>query len=292
LTEAALHLLEAVDCWDKESDFIADCISIDSDGKPLMKIPNRRCPEDDLASRMATLHSVGCFRALVGALDCLGASIIGVLALPENIQRADLKVARKALQGSRQHLHTHFLGKLDQTIKDAGPEGWLEWVTDYRNMVVHRGRRMHITQVVPRRPLLYDSMGKVIPRMVTAEHLPSDPCRSQVEAFLDISRTPVLTEHAEATMRGALESCAFLVRKACSELEGAWKTRKANPSLLNQPRQNWPGGYPSSSTGFGGYRPETLPNDATLIVSQLDTERQFKSAALSDDLRHRWNTFD
>jgi hypothetical protein len=38
LTEAALHLLEAVDQWDKESDFLADCISVDKDmGKKMYR---------------------------------------------------------------------------------------------------------------------------------------------------------------------------------------------------------------------------------------------------------------
>jgi len=100
LTEAGLHLLEAVDHWDKESDFLADCASVEPNGKISVRVPPRRCPEDDLARRLATLHAVGFFRAVVGALDCLGASIIGVLALPKNIQYADLKTARDALQNA------------------------------------------------------------------------------------------------------------------------------------------------------------------------------------------------
>lgn len=159
-------------------------------------------------------------------------------------------------------------------------------------MVIHRGRRINMNQVIPRRPPLLGPTGKVIPRMMTAEHLPSDPCRSQIEAFLDNTRTPVLTEHAEATMRGALDSSVVVVRNLCAELIVVWKKRRGTPSLLDQPRENWPGGYPSRSTQFNGYRPETLPYDPTMWVTHRDIERQFKSAALSDDLRSLWATFD
>jgi len=165
LTEAGLHLLEAVDQWDKESDFVADSLSVDPSGRVSVSLPPRRCPEDDLARRMATLHAVGFFRAVVGALDCLGASIIGVLALPENIQRADLKVARKALHSATHPLQSDFLVKLDRITSDAGPTGWMEWLTDYRNMVIHRGRRNHINQIFPRRPPVLGPTGRIVPRM-------------------------------------------------------------------------------------------------------------------------------
>lgn len=292
LTEAGLHLLEAVDNWDKESDFLADCVSVEPNGRISVNVPPRRCPNDDLSRRLATLHAVGFFRAVVGALDCLGASIVGVLALPKNIQYADFKTAQEALRNAAHPIQSDFLGKLDQTISDAGPLGWVEWVTDFRNMAIHRGRRININQVTPRQPPLLGPTGRVIPRSMTAEHLPSDPCRSQIEAFIDNARPPVLTEHAEATMRGTLDSSVVVVRKLCSELVTAWETRRNTPSLLNQPRANWPGNYPSRSTQFNGYRPGTLPFNPAMWASHRDIERQFKSAALSDDLRHLWDTFD
>ena len=292
LTEAGLHLLEAVDNWDRESDFLADCVSVEPNRRVSVSVPPRRCPKDDLARRLATLHAVGFFRAVVGALDCLGASIVGVLALPKNIQYADFKITREALRNATHPIQLDFLVKLDQTILDAGPLGWVEWVTDFRNMVIHRGRRVHINQVIPRQPSLLGPTGRVIPRAMTAEHLPSDPCRSQIEAFLDNARTLVLTEHAESTMRGTLDSSVVVVRKLCAELVTAWKTRRGTPTLLNQPRANWAGSYPSRSTQFDGCRPGTLPFDPAMWVSHRDIERQFKSAALSDDLRHLWATFD
>lgn len=292
LTEAGLHLLEAVDNWDKESTFLADCMSVEPNGQISVHVPHRRCPNDDLARRLATLHAVGFFRAVVAAQDCLGASIIAVLALPKNIQYADLKAAQKALREASHPLQSNFLRLLDQTILDAGPLGWVEWITDFRNMATHRGRRININQVIPRQPPLLGPSGRVIPRAMTTEHFPSDPCRSQIEAFINNDRSPVLTEHAEATMRGALDSSITVVRKLCAELITAWKTRRNTPSSLNQPKANWPEDYPSRSTKFSGYRPGTLPFNPAMWVSHRDIEKQFKTAALSDDLRPLWETFD
>jgi hypothetical protein len=46
---------------------------------------------------MTQLHRVGFFRAIAGALDCIGAAVVGVAALPTSILRADLAKARAEL---------------------------------------------------------------------------------------------------------------------------------------------------------------------------------------------------
>jgi hypothetical protein len=122
-------------------------VSVEPNGRISVNVQPRRCPNDDLARRLATLHAVGFFRAVVGALDCLGASIVGVLALPKNIQYADLKAAQESLRNAAHPIQSDFLGKLDQTISDAGPLGWVEWVTDFRNRATHTGRPVNINQV-------------------------------------------------------------------------------------------------------------------------------------------------
>ena len=236
LTEAGLHLLEAVDHWDKESDFLADSVSVDRQGHVSFKVPPRRSPEDDLARRMATLHAVGFFRAVMGALDCLGASIVGVLALPTNIQYAGFKSPQQVQKKATHQFQSDFLSKLGSIVSAAGPPGWVEWVTDFRNMVMHRGRRIHIQHIVSRPSPLFGPDGMIIPRAMNAQHLPNEPCRSHVEAFQDVDRRPMLTEHAEVTMRGVLESSVSVAKKLCIELEEVWKQRRANPELLKQPR--------------------------------------------------------
>ena len=65
----------------------------------------------------------------------------------------------------------------------AGPPGWVDWMLDYRNMLVHRGRRIEIGQLVPR--VSPHAVGRR--RTGTSEmagvrtvHLPRDPARSDV----------------------------------------------------------------------------------------------------------------
>jgi hypothetical protein len=146
--------------------------------------------------------------------------------------------------------------------------------------------------LVPRGVPILGPDGKVIPRVRIAEHLPSDPCRSQVEAFLDDSRLPVLTEHAEITLRGVLSSAIDAIRKSALELSQIWVLRRKNPSLLTQPRANWPNFPDANQTHFNGYSPGTTPYKPTEWRAHVDFYQLFTTAALSDDLRTRWNTFD
>ncbi len=97
LIEARLHLMEAMDFWQRESDFNARAVSIDRDGRVKVAFPERKRPLDEAVPVIATLHTVGFVRAIAGALDCFGAVIVGVLALRTGLLRADLDSARRAL---------------------------------------------------------------------------------------------------------------------------------------------------------------------------------------------------
>ena len=84
LIEARLHLFEAMDCWERESDFHARAVSVNTDGTLKVEMPDRRRPLDEITSTMGTLHIVGFIRAIAGALDCFGASVVGVTAVRAN----------------------------------------------------------------------------------------------------------------------------------------------------------------------------------------------------------------
>ena len=292
LTEAGLHLLEAVDYWERESDFLANSVSTGQNGGFSIKMPRRKTPEEDLPYQMATLHAVGFFRALVGALDCLGASVVGVLALPVDLRRTDIIYARKSLEKASKPMQADFREKLRLIIADSGPTGWLEWLNDYRNMVVHRGRRPNMTQLRPKPVRILGPDGHAILRTIAVRHLPRDPNLSQIEAFADPPRTPVLTEDATVTMRGSLNSSLHLIRSVAAELVEVWKIRRQTPSLLPQPKENWPKGLCLESTGFIGYAPDSLPYNPHLWIAHPALGKQLKTAALSDDLRHLWQSFD
>lgn len=292
LIEASLHRLEVVDYCGRESDFLANSVSMDPSGKISVRMPRRATPEEDLPHRIAALHLIGFFRALVGALDCVGAAIVTVLALPVDLRVSSLRRAQDALKRAAAPLQVHFREKLDQIIVAEGPTGWLEWMIDFRNMVVHRGRRWHMNELLPRPERLFGPDGRVILRMMVVEHLPSDPDRSQVEALVDPTRTAVLTEDAAVTMRGVLGSSLKLIEEVAGELVEVWTARRRDPALLIQPREQWPNGLCVESTGFAGYRPGSFPYDPDLWVGNPDLARQFRTAALADDLRARWQSFD
>lgn len=300
LVEASLHLVEAADYWEQESDFWADVVARRPDGRLEYQSKQRASPAEDLPRRLATLHAVGFVRAIGSALDCLGACIIGVLALRKNLLLADFWKAKHALEkavvgktAARHELHQRSYRLLDAAIADVGPKGWVEWLFDLRNMVVHRGRRFHMKQLLPKSEQIFGADGQVVPRMMAVEQLPNDPALSQVEAFVIVDRTPpVLTEHAELTLRGIRKSTVDLTSLVMRELVDAWLTRRKNPELLIQPEAQWPEGRSEATTGFVGYRAGIVPYDPTEMRTDRDTWRKFRTAALADETRGRWASFD
>lgn len=290
MIEAALHLHEALDFWERESEFVANSFSIDSAGRPHLEMPRREKPEDDSANHMATMHAVGFFRAAVGALDCLAATSVGVLGLPVDIKRVDTGRAKSALKNSAETLHQEFLSKLNDGIADAGPEGWLNWMVEMRNMNVHRGRRWHLIELTPK-PHLFRSDGTPLFRTASIEHLPSRPDESQVEALLS-PRPSVLTERGEDSLRGALKSSTSLIEIVATQLLAAWRVRKGNPALIPQPAEQWPDRTRDDSFEFEGFRPGSAPYNPSAWISNPEMGRQFRTAALDDDRRGLWEGFD
>ncbi|MBI2454784.1 MAG: hypothetical protein HYV46_01445, partial [candidate division NC10 bacterium] len=59
LLEARLHLFEAMDFWERESDFHARAVSMTGDGRIELQLPERKRPLDEITPAMATLHAVG-----------------------------------------------------------------------------------------------------------------------------------------------------------------------------------------------------------------------------------------
>lgn len=97
LAEAKLHYLEWCDAKEKSDERIVNAIFRDSTGNLKVKMPPSQTPLDDLSRKLESLHICGFFRAIGSTLDCLGASIIAVLALPVSLRRSDIAKAEKAL---------------------------------------------------------------------------------------------------------------------------------------------------------------------------------------------------
>jgi hypothetical protein len=88
LIEAALHRLEFQDFTAQESDRVANALTFQN-GEPIVKVPRRNSPLEDVGTQLVRLHVAGTVRALSGALDCLAGTIIGVAAIPLSILRSD-----------------------------------------------------------------------------------------------------------------------------------------------------------------------------------------------------------
>lgn len=299
LAEAGLHWLDFLDNDEQESDFIANCVQV-KNGRPIVKMPPRMCPLDDVRIHVIRAHIVGTLRALAGALDCVAGTIVGVLALPTTIQRASFAGLRKELgqcalpTGVGEKMQCDFAAKLEEAIERAGPTGWLEWTLAFRNMVIHRGRRIEIGQIVPRVPRLYGPTGEPVPRMRRVTHLPRDPMRSDVEVLLQTQGHPsVLAETVEDTIPGILRSTTNLIDAVGALLLSIWIQRRANPTVLLQPRAQWPYGVAGQPTiQFSGYRPNSSGFAPDVLVSDGIVQQRMRAAALMDDQRAQWNDFD
>ena len=136
------------------------------------------------------MHVCGFFQAIGSTLDCLGATIIGVLGLDTRLRKSDIVRAEQALNriettgtpGNK--IQVDFKTFFDSVKHDSGPTGWLEWSDQYRNMFIHRGRRYTFNQMTPRPSLVLDKDGQS--RIITSStmHLVSEPDKSDAEGFM------------------------------------------------------------------------------------------------------------
>ena len=69
-----------------------------ADGRLSVEAPRPQNPLEDLSIHIVRLHVAGVIRALARALDCMAGTIIGVLALPRPILKADFGRVRELLK--------------------------------------------------------------------------------------------------------------------------------------------------------------------------------------------------
>ncbi len=224
IVEAKLHYLELTDAWQQRSKVFVDALAI-AGSDIFFHRPPVLSPVDDLPLKLSGLHIGGFFRGLVGTLDCLGAAIIGVAALPSTLLKADFTRARQRLSqvtptslGSEQQVTLRT--EIDNAIVQSGPKGWLEWATDYRNMYVHRGRRSEFFDLSHRVSPIVDHHGRDIVQVETPARLVKDPGRSDIEVLLQGKGALVLTEEARVTLDGLLTS----TYPSCSALPSVCST--------------------------------------------------------------------
>jgi len=306
MTEAVLHWLEYQDCAERDSERFADIVQI-RNGQFDVVLPSPRNAMEELSREMVVMHIAGVARALSAALDCLAGAIIGVVAVPISILKADWgkletafsKISKGTTTGEQ--AQTDFYTKLKDVVASAGPDGWLNWALDFRNMLVHRGRRLETGQFVPKVPQLYGPDGEQIPRVRRLTFLPRNPGMSDVEVWRETPIAPVrdplealvLNEDAAQTLGGLLDSTKVVISETAKLLTEVWNWRRENPQILPQPAAQWPRGAATSpELVFQGYAPGARDlSSASASFHPIDI-RRFRAASLDDASRSRWDTFD
>jgi len=291
LVEAKLHYLEWLDTRDQENARIAGMARITDAGQFVSKLPRATKPIDDMPNNMEKLHVCGFFRSIGSAFDCLGAAIVGVLGLSVNLRFADMNNARAVLKKllddgtAGGQFKIEFRDFLEDVIKKCGPEDWFDWTIQYRNMFVHRGRRLMMNHLTGRLPVLYDTRGFPIPRMTTTFHLAKHPDKSDVEAT--ILGPTMLNEDAAVTLEGIVKSSRDLLEVACERLVSLWNERRKEPALIPQPISQW--NTTAKKCAFRGYKPETPPLPMQVFITNPNFYRRMLASSMDDAHRSLWS---
>lgn len=286
LVEANLHFVEAKAAWAEHSQRTAR--ALDASGR--FALPPYERAADMLCERHASMHVAGTFRAAGSALDCLAATIIGVLPLPLPIVRADFSQAFDWLRGLRSRAAERtdrqraFCTLLEGWIADVGPHGWLTWIDEYRNMLVHRPRRVELYMVRPE-VVLVDAKGRPIPRVDSIPVLAGEPGISDVEAIR--GKRFSLSEDGRRTLRAMLESVHDLCRLVGEYLLNLWVGRRESPDA--QPTAQWRE-QTSSPDGFAGYAPGTIPTSMDQLRTSQQWVKRLSAAALTSKDVHIWSS--
>jgi hypothetical protein len=278
LIESTLHWQAFLDSWDKYNLFLHKWAHPASHD-----FHKRESPIDDLPNYISKLHIAGLVRALGSSLDCFASLIVGVAAISLDIVKADFRTVRNYSK-SKNPLQKHIIGELDNCMKVSGPEGWLDWLIDFRNMLVHRSRRL-VYGKYAQKSILYDPENKKIKFIEATLILPSRPCLTEIDAWRN-NESPWLTESAHITLQAIKQSTESMIAKMSIELLKLWKKRRDNPNLLPQPEGQWKRSRPQ--TTFNGYSPNTcVIKEGKMAVSPKELHR-FRAAALDSDSEDIW----
>lgn len=231
------------------------------------------------------VHRLAFFVSLGASLDSLASTAIGVLGIAVPVIRADLMSltdrdwrdpktldrvfkrtddAVRALQRSR-------VAELRAALKHAGPDGWLWWMLDMRNTLVHRENRVDFTNATGANGRLrFDNV------------LPRRPELSNIEALKDSTEGMpeyYLSEHAGDTKIGLLQSTATATSVIAEVLREGWRDRSDS-----RPTVDWEAQWrePRPSPGFNGYAPGTSvmnPKGGSIHMGP-DQVRRLKEAGI------------
>lgn len=245
-------------------------------------------PNDHFNDKELRLDAVErAFFVTVGSvMDCLTAILIGLAGLKLDIHRADsgvlLPMTGAAGYPSKKDNEKLFksLGPLgdgqNEQVKairaiatswaQSGPDQWLDWTLGMRNMAVHREHRGELIIADQQKDHSYK-----IWRMPA-----SNPNLSNLQGFRaggDALQAYHLHEDLLKTMEGITGSANAAVAASVQSLQTLWALRKAAPSLITQPTEQWLGNR--RAIAFVGYDPGSpgISKRSGLTLNPADWKR-------------------
>lgn len=296
LLDMTLHRLELLDLYKRSGEFLRDGLDRDAQGRPRLRVPQRRCPADDLVGALVDVHLAGMLRCAASVLDCLAGATAIVGSLRVKVletgwgqvkdKLAAIRDQRKGVREPRADLKAAVI----EGVRSAGPADWDRWLLSYRNMLVHRGLRLKLTEVQVEESAILDLDGRGFLTPRPSPRLVRDPALTDVEAFaMSPEIPPVLEEDGRVTLEGSMASVRTAVEIVAVALRSLWARRREKPDLLQQPLEaQWPIVRRTEQRAFAGYAPGTSPYSPDWFHMPPQFVDRMKAAALVDPLSTLW----
>lgn len=293
LVSAKLHYLELQGLWDQENSKFRHAVSF-RNGKSVFDVPGIKCPADEVEQIFEKMHLRGFASSLCSALDCLAAIVVGVVGIKEDIFKIGYggleKHFREKFKYASQR-QREFLERYSAIRDYSGPAGWIDWLGDFRNMFVHRGRRVIFTNLKTTASKIRSPSNNLIPVTTPIRHMVSNPGVSEIEALSDGNIFP-LNEEAAVTFEEAFNCTVLLIEGISEEALRLWCERRMNPALIRQPVDQWQKVRAPSYRRFSGFKPDTPPIESDTSVTSERMLKRLKVASLDGDRIRFWKKAD
>lgn len=113
-----------------------------------------------------------------------------------------------------------------------------------------------------------------------------------IEVMSSAGHDPVLTEDVRTTLDGVFARGRQMCNEVGPLLINAWAARRANPSLVTQPKKQWPTIPSAPDPGFHGFTPGDEPYDPGVLSGAGDLIRRMQASSVLDGFREAWTEFD
>ncbi len=253
-------------------------------------IPPEKRPSDTLPYYMSNIHANAMITNLGSALDCLAIVFAVVGGLPKNITMFDLQDLRKYdTKKDVNSAQIAFLEELNAAFMRE-PSGWIEWLLELRNAIIHRPERLTLSNVLEEDSKVRDRRGHFSAKIKLQELPPARPSLSDIESFA-LDTHPVLEEGIEITLSGLMNSTIEACNLMCMVALDLWKRRKNNHDLIIQSKNQWPKIPNKKATEFLGYKPVKGTYNPKLMISNSSLIFRMQFSFLDDKRKEEWKKY-